>query len=317
VSDSNRQPIIGIEVDLRQVDHAGNAFSRRVTALDAFLYRTDDTGTYRIYGLPAGRYRVSVGEPPRAGAIRFEGGYYGQTFHPDATDESKAEIIELGEGQEVRNVDISVGPFLRSYRAGGRIVDSETGEPMAGMLYGYGAISDSGRYVGSVGLVSTRSTVKGEFYIDGLPAGRYAAFTINEGDSQFYCEPTLFDVANGDVDGIEISAKRGASISGIIAFDDGASLGDTRSLVIDVNVLPSALEAFRRDTVRIMPDGSFSAVGLRPGQATIGVRGWVGGKSVTLSHVERNGVAQQVIELGSGEAVTGLRLVLSHGPISR
>lgn len=317
VVDSNRQPIIDITVDLKPVDQTGRSLPRLITAADQHMYRTDDTGAYRIYGLPAGRYKVCVGEPLAAGAIRHLGGYYRLTFHPDTKDESEARIIELAEGAEAGNVDINVGPFAKSYCVSGHIMNADTGKPMAGVLAGYGAVSDSGQYIGSVALTSTRSTPKGEFYIEGLTPGRYAAFVVNEGDSSSYCEPTVFEITDSDLSDIEVKTKLGASISGIMAFEDDTRIESAGNLSLTVSITPSALEAFRKDPVRITPDGRFSAVGLRPGRAAILVRGSIGGKNVALSRIEHNGGVQPDIGLRPGESVTGIRLVLSRQPESR
>lgn len=315
VVSSNRQPMIDMLVDLGQLDQNNRRLPRRVTASDHFMYRTDDRGIYRIYGLPAGRYKISVGVPTGAGAIAYPGGYHPLTFYPSVADESKAEIINVDEGGEVNNVDITVGSFARSYDVSGRIVDGTTGKPMAGLLYGYGAVSDSGQYIGTVGTAGVRSSQSGEFLIAGVPPGRYAMFAINEGNSEFYCEPAVFDITSSDVSGIEIKMKRGASISGTIAFegiDDASALTGFTSLNIRIIITPSALEAFRRDPVRITPDGRFYKTGLRPGKAVISVSGSIGGKNVILSRIECDGVEQEAIDLRAGEQVTGVRLVLSY-----
>lgn len=317
VLDANRHPIIEMTVDLTQVDLSGRVLPRIVRPSEQFMYRTDDTGTYRIFGLPAGRYKVSVGVQAGAGAIRYEGGYYRRTYYPGVRDEAEAEIVEVAEGAEAHNIDVLVGPFEKSYSAAGRVVNSDTGKPLAGWLCGYGAVSESSQYIGTVAVLSAPSGSKGEFVIAGLRPGRYAAFVVNEGNIPLYCEPSFFEITDADVSGIEIRTRAGASLSGTIAFEDDARIESFERLAVDVIVTPPALEPFRRETVRISPDGRFSAVGLRPGRATIGVRGSIQGKNVILSRIEVNGVTQEFLELRAGEAVTGVRLVLSRQPEPR
>jgi hypothetical protein len=58
-----------------------------------------------------GHYTVSVGAQQRFSAFATVNGQqaYKQTFHPDATDQSQATTIEVTEGSETPNVDITVG----------------------------------------------------------------------------------------------------------------------------------------------------------------------------------------------------------------
>src|ERR1044072_8050281 len=93
------------------------------------MYQTDDRGVYRIYGLAGGRYKVSVGADASDGIIR--GGRYQRTFYPDVSDQSKGAIVELKEGGEANNVDIKVGRATQTYAASGRVIDAETGVPIA------------------------------------------------------------------------------------------------------------------------------------------------------------------------------------------
>ena len=37
------------------------------------MYQTDDRGVYRIYGLPAGHYKLSAGDEGRGGGMRAAG----------------------------------------------------------------------------------------------------------------------------------------------------------------------------------------------------------------------------------------------------
>ncbi|HVQ36027.1 MAG TPA: hypothetical protein VMS31_00745, partial [Pyrinomonadaceae bacterium] len=64
--------------------------------------QTDDRGIYRVFGLPAGRYKVSIGQGPDT----FPGGNipgrraYERVYYPDVTNASEARVVELGEGSE-------------------------------------------------------------------------------------------------------------------------------------------------------------------------------------------------------------------------
>jgi hypothetical protein len=107
VTDAENKPVVEERVSLQLVDENGapSRFGSPVSSSDQ-MYQTDDRGIYRIYGLPGGRYKVSVGYDASDGVIR---GRHQRTFYPDANDQSKAAIVELKEGGEANNIDIKAG----------------------------------------------------------------------------------------------------------------------------------------------------------------------------------------------------------------
>jgi hypothetical protein len=316
VTEASGQPIVNTEVDLIELDTADHSRPPSIPNLNSSMRRTDDRGVYRIYGLPAGRYKVAAGTAPGSGVSRFPIGFYPRTYHPDAFEEANAKVVQVAAGVEVTSVDITIGPFAKTYSASGRIVDGITGDPKEGLLCGYGAIGDNGQYNGSVGVLSTRTPSGGGFLIKGLTPGRYAVFAVKEDDTDTYSEPVMFQLTNSDVSGIEVKLHHGASISGtavIEGSEQGASPADLSQLIIQVEVLPEALGALRmKPPAQVAADGQFRVVGLRAGMATISVRTLPGKKHLVLSRVERGGVEQSSIELKDGEQVGGVLIVLRY-----
>ena len=317
VVDSRGRPIVNTTVDLIQLDDTGRSHPRSTPISDGSMYLTDDRGVYRIYGLASGRYKVSVGTAPGSSVIRFPGGYYPRTFHPDARDETSAAIVEIVEAGEADSVDITVSSFARTFSVSGRIVDAETGKGIKGLVCGYGAIGADGAYNGSVGVLNVQTTSSGEFFFNGLTPGRYAVFAVNEENTESYSDPTAFEITNSDISGVEVKVRHGASISGIAVIEgtnDPAAMAAMSQLTVVVDVEPKALEPLRTAAPMIALDGAFHVGGLRAGFATISVRGPRGsGKgTVILSRIEREGIEQGLIELKEGEQVTGVRLVLHY-----
>src|SRR5437588_11949112 len=68
---------------------------------------TDDRGVYRLFGVPAGRYKVSVGDPRFRGMNRRQ--VAAQTFYPDVTDVAKAGGVNVEEGSEANKIDMIGG----------------------------------------------------------------------------------------------------------------------------------------------------------------------------------------------------------------
>src|SRR5499426_917911 len=82
VTDSRRRPIVEEGVVFMRLDEGGRPqiFNSPV---NTYLNVTDDRGYYRLFGLPAGRYLVSVGRKPQE--FLYTAGrriIYPQTFHP-------------------------------------------------------------------------------------------------------------------------------------------------------------------------------------------------------------------------------------------
>jgi hypothetical protein len=98
--------------------------------------RTDDRGIYRAFGLPAGKYKVAIGDQFAAFTSTQGRRFYPQTFHPNLTDETKAEIVELHEGEEVTNVDITVARSLTGFSVSGTVTDAENNQPLPGVSFG-------------------------------------------------------------------------------------------------------------------------------------------------------------------------------------
>jgi len=142
VSNADGKPVIEERVNLLLVD--ANGAPTQTTAYypaNYFMYLTDDRGVYRIYGLPAGRYKVSVGIDPTDGVGPSNGRtVYRQTFYPDVTEAAKATIVEISEGAESENIDIKVGRITETYSVAGRVIDSETGKPIAGIRPTYAVV---------------------------------------------------------------------------------------------------------------------------------------------------------------------------------
>jgi hypothetical protein len=258
---------------------------------------SDDRGVYRVYGLPSGRYKISVGAGAGTLYRRLDQGqsYYPQTYHPGVTDESKASVVELAEGGEVSGIDIVVGGRARSFEASGRIIDAETEQPQAGINWGFGgnAMSTFGQ----------KSDEKGGFKITGLMPGRYSVFAGCEGD--FYSDKVDFEVTDRDVTGLEIRRNRGASISGKVVVDgvsEPAVLSKLREVSLSAGSVGSSID----------PDGTYYFCGLRPGKVKISAGTWRH-PGFWLLRIERDGVdLGRGIEVSPGDHVTDVRIVLSY-----
>lgn len=318
VTDDKGRPVIEQYIKLFQVDERGKKVDTQ--RFNPFGFHTDDRGVYRIYGLSEGRYLVNAGEASEGGSVRigFGGGFYQQTFHPNATDQSRAAIVEVKEGMETAGIDIVLASASKSFTATGRIVDADTGKPVGNLQFGHGALMRDNR-MGAIGWSGNRTNAAGEFRIVGLTPGRYAAFVVSEEEGDTYSEPAPFEITNEDVKGLEVKVRRGATITGVAVVEgasDGDALARLSSLQLSVSMgRNEGMVAPRINTIRIAPDGSFRVTGLKPGKVMLRLTGMPNErKGFSILRLERDGSEQRDgIDVGAGEHVTNVRLVLAYG----
>jgi hypothetical protein len=318
VVDSNNRPVIGEQITVTM--HKEQGRKQEMYFRNYETSRTDDRGIYRIYGLSPGRYSVSAGVQIGQGMVRFGFGntYYPRTYHPDATDEAAATIVEVKAGSEVAGVDITIGRIEKAYRASGRIVDAETGKPKADVPYGYGSVRADGRYMGSFGSSGARSGPDGEFLIEGLVPDRYAAIITpwrGEDQADIYGEPTLFEIKDSDVSGLEIRVRNGATISGAVVVegtDEHTAAEKIRELSLSIQVQSEHLNAPVSST-KVAPDGSFRAAGLPPGKVSFNP-GWPRVKGMVLLRTEVDGAElREPLDITAGQQVSGVKLYFGYG----
>ncbi|MBA3243009.1 MAG: carboxypeptidase regulatory-like domain-containing protein [Acidobacteria bacterium] len=318
VTDSEGKPVIAEQVQIASADESkGQQFS----SMGGPGRTTDDRGIYRIYGLAAGRYRVSVGQDRNSGMIRMGGPrrFYRRTFHPDATEREKAKVVEVTEGGETEDVDISVAKASRTFKAEGRFVSAETGRPVPDVQFGYGTVNAEAKRIGAFGFTGQKTNARGEFQVEQLAPGRYAVFGIG-GDQEvdWYSDTATFEIDDDDVTGIEVKIHRGSTLSGVVHIEGVRDRAMLAKLLQEANITASVdarneLSAPRWGRAKLAPDGSFLLRGLRPGKLRLSM-GWPPVKGLSLLRVEREGIEQREgVEIAEGAQVSGVRVVLAYG----
>ncbi|HEX8161550.1 MAG TPA: carboxypeptidase-like regulatory domain-containing protein [Pyrinomonadaceae bacterium] len=325
VTSAEGKPVVAERVTLVDADQPLRS-GPGAWVINPFEFETDDRGVYRLYGVPAGRYLVSVGQDREAGTITVgpAGAQYTRTYHPNATDPAQAKIVELAAGAEARDVDIALADAPKSYQATGKIVD-EAGAPVAGVGYGHGALRPDAKTVGAWGSDGSVTGAEGEFTVRNLMPGRYAVFAVNDFGSapmENYSDAVQFEVTDSDVSGLVVKVHRGASVSGTVAVEgttDRAVLSRITRLNLSAQVRPAPGAAGDQVSApsfvsgRVNADGTFRFAGLRPGKVIISAFGSEA-HGLTLLGVQRNGAdATGGIDVAAGESVTGVRVRMGYG----
>ncbi|MBK6799516.1 MAG: carboxypeptidase regulatory-like domain-containing protein [Acidobacteria bacterium] len=338
VTGNGTRPLIGEPVTLIPVDDTGKPRQMRLPG-SAMNSRTDDRGIYRIYGLPGGRYQLSVGRGDGRGPGNASS-MWQRTFYPDATDPEGAQILALDEGQELTGIDINIAS-RNTYAIEGRVIDADTGSPIPGVLIGHTKTAASRNNRPNQPnnrqpqqqvieqATDSSSNEAGEYRIEGLTAGKFTVYAVRDrsGISEYYSDPVPVDLASSDATGIEIRLKRGATIIGSVVFDNPA---DPR---VQANLSNMVIRAVSRPdgqaargggggaggaiTAQPGPNGAFKLSGLSPGLVTLTLvdRNARGGPSgLTLLRIERDGADVQAgLQVGPGEQVGRVRLIATYG----
>ena len=188
VTDADGRPLIEVTVSISSAESNPGSYRLRNS-------RTDDRGVYRIFGIPPGNYKVAAGSNELSPS--WERQAFRQTFHPDTTDASQATIINVTEGSETTNVDITIKGVERTYSVRGRIIEGDTGRPVANIPYGITVYLNQNTRSGlSDGSVSNSN---GEFKWENLRPGKYAVYVNNLSDSDWYAEEAPFEVNDRDI----------------------------------------------------------------------------------------------------------------------
>lgn len=304
--------------------------------------QSDDTGAYRIYGLPPGDYYVSA--TLRAGGVgpflddNADTTSYASTYYPGTGNVADAQRLTLGVGQEQPNVNFALQP-VRTVKITGTALSS-TGTPLTnGMVTllpsdgaggpgggpvlfnfgGNGRVRPDGSF--SIANVSPGNyTLMAMAGLGGRRGGGGGGFAIAVGgpgggpafdDLELATMPLT--VSGEDLTGLTLVTTKGASLSGnVIAAEGSVAKLSTGQIQIVAQgaggqFLPGPLG---NRPARVEADGTFVLSGLT-GQKFIRVNGlpqeWTL-KSVTLNGMD---VTDSALEFRGSTDNSGLQIVVT------
>lgn len=314
VTNAENKPVVEEPIKLQLLDANRNPRLGGIIPNYDQMFQTDDRGVYRIFDLLPGRYKVSVGyDPATDGMIRSR--RYDKTYYLDPTDQSKPAILELSEGDEAQNIDIKVQPAPKTYLISGRVIDTETGVPIAKAGVRFAPVGKDSNAGGGLGI---QADERGEFSWGNFSPGRYSVTASSDiYGGNYYSDPVYFDVVDKDLNEIEVKTVPGLSLGGIITAD-GLSTKELMTLLPGLTVSvsgtsPGNNQVRNSGRALVAPDGSFLVEGLRPNPVTV----FVATQRPTfirtnIDRMERDGIAlNQNFELK--ESMSGLHIVIDYG----
>ncbi len=273
------------------------------------MVRTDDRGVYRAFGLPPGRYTVSAGKDSVSSFGRTGDGPQ-RTYYPSSLNASDATTIEVNEGSEANDIDITLGRQVSTYTARGRIIDGDTSQPLPNARIGIQLFFSGGSTSRSAAAESMKD---GEFKVENLSPGKYAVYLDSQTDSELISEAVRFEVTDQDIDGLLIKTSRGGSISGVVVLE-GA-----RDPAAKINLAGHRIVVFLSGQNNQQPlppanidqNGSFHVTGLPAGHLMLNLP--INRDHLRLLRIERDGIVYRGdIEIKEREQLTGLRVVVSQ-----
>jgi protocatechuate 3,4-dioxygenase beta subunit len=303
------------------LDEDGEPLMRAVVAIQRYQYlqgnrqltpaggdQTDDRGMYRVFGLPAGDYYVSVsvaglgqflgrglqqlaagiggfggpgGRGGRGGAFgavdETEASGYAPTYYPGVVSAGEAGKVTVGPGQEVGGIDfqIQLVPFAT---VGGIVGGAENNSGITVTL----APQDTnarGPLGGTV--MNGRTAADGSFSIPNVPPGHYVAIARSGGrqnDQRIGVTPVVVNGQN--ISGLPISLQAEITMSGNITVESSGTPSPTdysgfRVDAPEVTPLPFVGGPGGRGGAngRAAANGTFSVPNLVPGKHYVRITG--------------------------------------------
>jgi hypothetical protein len=237
IYDASGESIAGLHVRVYRARMEGG--TRRLKTVGA-ADLTDDTGAFRVYGLPPGDYYVaaSLRVAPIDSIVQTT---YAPTYFPGTGDLAEAQRIKLGLGTDA-TATFPLLPVRRTRISG--VVMNGAGSPADAFLSLVSEESEFGVPIGAGGV--TRSD--GTFTLADVEPGRYVLKATLRGDGPDESAAMPLTTDGSELSGITLVTGRPATLRGTIVADANA----TRALPADIlNVIAFS----RRETGTVLDSG--------------------------------------------------------------
>jgi hypothetical protein len=307
VVDELGDPVVGVPVSIGFRQTIGS--ETRFVAVARPPAETDDRGEYRIGGLAAGQYFLSVagssqgasiaGAPPEWARTMT----WGLTFYQTASSLAGANPIQLAAGEELTGIDLTVEPFRPATLS--LALTDVSGAPAAGLINLMMRDESLGTIVRNIGAPFAGKEAERRTLT--LDPGEWVAVALQNGPAAF----THFRLSSGDETTLTLTTRSGAHVAGRVVFEGSTTPPRLTSLLIGIRgVGADAAAPLARGPAAVSPDGTFELTNvfgtfeLRP--VTL-PRGWV-------LRAERYGdrdLLDEPLTLNGGEDIRDVQMILT------
>jgi uncharacterized protein (DUF2141 family) len=272
VLDEDGEPVANVQVRAQKSVNRGGKKQWNVVA----NANTTDIGEYRLPELQPGRY-VVVTSPRNNNAMANTPSTeplpataemtYAATFYPSTPDSSTAIPVDVGEGGEVRNIDIRLVK-ARVFRVRGKVVGAPAGG--RGMVPVMLTARDGGPGQVQMAMGQARGG-EGIFEIRNVPPGQYLAHAQTQGGGQQAVAVAEVDVIGSHVDGLVLTLSTGGDVQGSVKVVDVSTPVEMKNLQVSLRPVGFGAQAPR---AKVGEDLKFTLKGVPPIRYAVNVSGY-------------------------------------------
>jgi hypothetical protein len=318
VVDGNGDPIAGVLVQASRLLW----YDGRSQLVPGRVFRTDDRGAFRVFGLKPGRYYVFASDVAEMAETGGNPMGFVPTFYPNTASPGPSAAVTVQAGDDLTGYDIT-------------LVSEPTVVIRGRIPVGNGSVSgflqwqsiQLYRVEGSTGpqiFETTRPDLQGNFVLAGVAPGTYLLYWRPFGPSVRGSEEAdlTIQVGESDVDGINLIPQPEMQIEGKVSVEGSASASLSG---IEVKLIPTSPLLYDMCSAKTRRDDSFTVGCFEDGVYNIQARDLppdfylksaeMGGEDVlssgvTLSHSEGSSALEIVLSPNAGH-IAGV--VLNNG----
>jgi len=277
---------------------------------------TDDTGAFRLYGLPPGSYYVgAVANRPAlatdvVGALARAPEYLMDEiafYYPGTRDIDLAQTIEVTSGLDQAGISVIAPPPVKGVTVSGMILNASGLPADRPMVH---VVSRGGIRSGSMTQGLANATANGRFTIKNLPPGDYLVDAeLSNGNPEAAEHGTLaISVGASDVDNVVVTTTRARTIRGTIVSDSSTPLPKPVRVAITIESPERTMGAMSR--VELASNGDFTAPGII-GLHSIKIENAAPGWMVRSVEIAAHDVTSGAFDFSTVPASATLRVVLT------
>jgi hypothetical protein len=291
---------------------------------------TDDRGQFRIFGLEPGTYILSAvarsdvtNISNLAAAQRSTN--FASTYYPGVSSVAEAITVSLGLQQEISALDFML-QLVPTVSVSGVVISQ--GEATSGASVALVPEDPEGASTGPV--YGARMLPDGTFRVSSVPPGRYLAVArgatqVGRSGGQATRRASMLmaiqplTVAGVDVTNLGLVLTEGGTLTGLVVAESGASTGGAVRLPRFRLVAEPAAQflgagAIAPGNVMSLSGEAFTLGNVAPIPQYLRVTGLPSDWWVKGIYLDGREVTETPIDVGAGQTVTGLQVVLSDRP---
>jgi protocatechuate 3,4-dioxygenase beta subunit len=275
--------------------------------------QANDVGDYRVADLAPGRYIVQANPTPdfwgrqegveKSDEVREA---HVPTFYPGVTDAASASAVEVGPGQEVSGINITLRRS-RVYRVSGTVSGAAAGQLKTMNLSLYPR--DRRAMLMFFGAGGARVNADGTFTIGKVQPGSYNLNLMLRGDGR----PQVVgrapvDVGEADVEGVVVRVSQGLTLNGFVRVE-----GKEKIEISGIRLVLRSADGigFGMQNAMVKEDGTFRMDGVMPDRYSIGTYNLPEGTYLKSVRLGNQDAPDKSVDLSQAQGSTTIELVLS------